>query len=72
MSIDINKELDSYTQLTANKRGRESFTATDIIAIYEDAENDRGIDISMAIMKALAVGYSVGYKTAKRDMRERS
>lgn len=67
MSIDPTRELETYKSLRAERKRREPFTADTIVKIYELERTERGIDICQAIGDALAIGYSVGYRTAKRE-----
>ncbi len=67
MSIDINKELEKYSELTAENK-REPFRASDLENIYNASMLRGKTDTINAISNALAIGYSVGYKHAYRDL----
>lgn len=67
MSIDPTRELETYKSLRAERKHREPFTADTITQIYDLARTARGFDACRAIGDALAIGYSVGYRTAQRE-----
>lgn len=67
MRTDPTRELENYEKLRADKKRRDPFTADTIVRIYDLARTPRGLDTCKAIGDALAIGYSIGYRTAKRD-----
>lgn len=67
MRVDPTKELENYKSIRASKKRRDPFTADTIVKIYDLARTPRGLDTCKAIGDALAIGYSMGYRTAQRD-----
>lgn len=66
MKHDINKELANFKKILDGRR--DPFCVSDIEQIYNTAARPGGkYDMAVAIINALSVGYSVGYKAAKRS-----
>ena len=66
MKHDINKELSKFKKILDGRR--DPFSVSDIDQVYRSATQPGGkIDTAVAIINALSVGYSVGYKAAKRS-----
>lgn len=69
MKHDINKLISEYSEMF--KRRPEPLVLTDVVQIYERVSKNGNIDTAVAIMDAMAAGYALGYKDAKREKRER-